>query len=225
MEQIMFEQEIELEKRQSAAIPLLLMAGLIIALVGVAGYYLVQSRKVLTTSEAANAVQDILKAQASTTVSFHTGRIRESFDESPRDARYRLLEKTGVLKVGKANNAKTSISLTSKGLELLKQIPGTKQSDEAEGNVAYVVPLAIRKLVEISNVTMSGPEHAIVQYTWRWEPNALGENFDVATLSGFNTSDRVVLIDKYGARYYHSDPVKATVALVKTTRGWLLAAE
>ena len=41
----MFEQEIEMEKHQSAVVPLLLIAGLIVAVVGVAGYFLIQNHK------------------------------------------------------------------------------------------------------------------------------------------------------------------------------------
>jgi len=52
----MFEQEIEMEKRQSSVVPLLLIVCLIISVVGVAGYYLIQTRKVVSNQEASAIV-------------------------------------------------------------------------------------------------------------------------------------------------------------------------
>ena len=223
----MFEQEIELEKRQSAAIPLLLIVGLIVGLIGVAAYFFVESRKVLTPSEAANVVAAILRAQGPTTVGFHTGLIKERFDESPLDVRYRLLEKAGIIKVGRTKGTKAPVTLTAKGNELVKQIPGVKQSKDADGNESYVIPLATRKVVEISGITMSGPERATIQYSWRWDPNALGESFDASgpLLATFAAYDRVSLIDKYGARFYHGAATKVAVTVVKGPQRWLLAGE
>ena len=43
----MFEQEIEMEKRESSVIPLLMIVGLIVSIVGIAVYYLLENRKVL----------------------------------------------------------------------------------------------------------------------------------------------------------------------------------
>jgi hypothetical protein len=223
----MFEQEIELEKKQGGALPLLLMVALIVAFVGVAGYFLIQSRKVLSTPEAANVVIDVLKAQGPTTVSFHTGRVKDSYSEDASDPRYRLLQKVGVIKISKAKGFASQVDLTPKGKELLQQIPGVKQSKESDGSFAYVVPLATRRLMDVSSVTMSGPERAAIYYSWQWEPNALGENFNAggSGLAGFNTWDRSSLIDKYGARFYHEPPTKAAIAVVKTSQGWKLATE
>ena len=224
----MFEQEIELEKKQSGALPLFLMVALIVALVGVAGYFLIESRKVLAPSEAAPVISDLLIAQAPPTVTFHTGLVKEGYYESPRDVRYKLLEKCGVITVGKTKGAKAPVAFTAKGTELLKQIPGVKQSKDPDNTDAWVVPLASRKLVELSSITMSGPERATVQYTWKWEPNPLGENFDASgpMLAKFSTQDRVQLIDKHGARFYHEAPTKVAVALVKTSKGkWEPATE
>jgi hypothetical protein len=43
----MFEQELEMEQRQSSVVPLLLIIAMIMAFVGVAGYYVVQNRKLV----------------------------------------------------------------------------------------------------------------------------------------------------------------------------------
>jgi hypothetical protein len=223
----MFEQEIELEKKQSGALPLLLMVALIVALVGVAVYFLAESRRVLANSEAATVVTHILTTQEQPSVSFHTGLVKEGYYESPRDVRYKLLEKAGVITVGKGKGGKDRVALTAKGSELLKQIPDVKQTTDPDKTEAYMVPLAGRKLVEISKITMSGPERAIVQFTWQWDPNALGANFDASgkALAGFTAQDRVTLIDKHGARFFHDAPTKVTIALVKGTQGWQPASE
>ena len=41
----------------------------------------------------------------------------------------------------------------------------------------------------------------------------------------FNTWDRATLIEKYGADFYHGDPTRATVNLVRTDKGWKIATE
>lgn len=223
----MFEQELEMEKKQGSAIPLLLMVGLILALVGVAGYYLVQSHKVLTKADAGTAVASILKAQGPVTVTLHTGMVPDGYAESPSDARYRLLQKAGIITIGKAKGEKIPVALTDKGNELLKQIEGVVQNKEDNGTEKYVVPLATRRLVDVSSVTMDNPARARVEFSWKWEPNALGENFDAAgaLIEGFNSWDRVSLIDKFGARFYHEAPTKVVVALIKGDQGWQAATE
>lgn len=223
----MFEQEIELEKRESGVLPLLLMVALIVALVGVAAYFLRESRRVLAKPEAAAAITAILNKQAPPTVTFHTGLVKEGYSESPLDVRYRLLEKAGVITITKAKGYKDLVKLTNKGSELVKQIPGVKESKDPDDTEAYEVPLAARKLFEISKITMNGPERASVQFAWQWDPNALGQSFDAAgpLLAKFNTFDRVALIDKYGARFYHDAPIKVTVALVKGDKDWQPAVE
>jgi hypothetical protein len=226
----MFEQELEMEKRESSVVPLLLIVLLIISVVGVAGYYVVQSRKVLTTQEATDIAATILKAQGPATVHFHTGMIKGSVDEKPNDPHYRLLEKAGLIKLGKGTGqwgTTIPVALTPKGQDSLKQIQGLKQSKDADGTDSYVVPLAERKLVAASNINMITSSRATVDLTWKWEPNQLGEIFDASgpAVKSFNTWDRATLIRKYGANFYHGQPTKVTLALVKTERGWQIATE
>jgi hypothetical protein len=224
----MFEQEIEMEKRQSSALPLLLIVGLIVGLVGVSGYFLVQSRKVLSPAETTQVVNDVLKAQGPTTVRFHIGDVKERSDESVKDARYRLLQKSGLISIGKTHGEITPVSLTPQGEELLKQIAGVTRTKKDGGEEAFVVPLATRQLVQVLKVKMNGPERAAIQYSWKWQTNALGNNFDVSTgkLSDFNTWDRISLIDKFGARNYQDPPVTVVVAVAKTQQGiWQMSNE
>jgi len=224
----MFEQEIEMEKQQSSALPLLLIVGAIVGLVAVSGYFLVQSRRTLSPTEATQVVNDVLKAQGPTTVTFHIGDVKERSDESVKDARYRLLEKSGLINIGKTRGEKTPVSLTPQGEELLKQIAGVTRTKNDDGEEALVVPLATRKLLQVLKVKMNGPERAAIQYSWKWQTNAVGDNFDVSTgkLSEFNTWDRIALIDKFGARTYQDPPVTVVTVVSKNQQGtWQIANE
>jgi hypothetical protein len=89
----MFEQEIEMEQRQSSVVPLLLIILMIIAFVGVAAYYVVQNRKVLPTTEASSLIEDSLKKDGPVTIQFRTGLVVGSVADRPHDPNYRLLEK------------------------------------------------------------------------------------------------------------------------------------
>lgn len=223
----MFEQEIELEKKTSSIVPLLLIVALIIAVVGVALYFVAESKKVLSAAEASPVVLASLENQPAPTLRFQTGVIKASVSEKPHDPHYRLLEKQGFLKIGKDQNWKTPVSLTPQGQAFLSEIAGVKQSKDKDGNTDYMVPLAQRKLVELGKITMVTPSKAAVEYSWKWETTKAGDLFDAAgpVVKGFNTWDRATLIEKYGANFYHAAPTKVTVALVKTDKGWQVSTE
>jgi hypothetical protein len=221
----MFEQEIEMEKRQSSVVPLLLIVCLIISVVGVAGYYLIQTRKVVSKQEAAAIVGASLKEQGPATVRFRTGMIKASVDEKPHDPHYRLLEKAGLIKLGKDTGTYgqiTPVMITSQGERLLAELQDVSKVNDKDGTVLYVVPIAQRRLVEVSKVTMNSPSRASVEFVWKWEPNKLGNLFDASgsMVKGFNTWDRATLIQKYGANFYHSDPTHVVIALTKGNAGW-----
>ena len=223
----MFEQELEFEKRNSSIVPLLLIVTLIIAVVGVALYFVAESKKVLSAAEVSPVVLASLDSQTGPTLRFATGTIKASVGEKPHDPHYRLLEKQGFLKIGKDQNWKTPVSLTAQGQAFLGDIAGVKQSKDKDGNTGYIVPLAQRKLVEIGKITMLSPSRAAVEYTWKWETTKAGDLFDAAgpVVKGFNTWDRATLIEKYGANFYHAAPTKVTVAMVKTDKGWQISTE
>ena len=69
----MFEQELEMEQRQSSVVPLLLIIAMILAFVGVAAYYIVQNQKVLPTAEAGNLIAASLKKTARSQSRFGPG--------------------------------------------------------------------------------------------------------------------------------------------------------
>jgi hypothetical protein len=223
----MFEQEIELEKKSSTVVPLLLIVCLIVSIVGVSVYFLLENRKVLTVQEVTPIVASSLESQAPPALHFHIGVIKASVDEKPHDPHYRLLEKVGFVKMGKDMEWKTPVSLTSKGQEFLASLTGVQKFQDKDKTDVYTVPVAQRKLVEISKISMQSPSRALVEYSWKWEPNQMGELLDAAgpNVKSFNTWDRATLIQKYGANFYHDAPTKVVLALVKTDKGWQISME
>jgi hypothetical protein len=213
----MFEQGVELQKRESSVVPLLLIVTMIVCIVGVAGYYVWLNKQVLSNADAGNAISTALRRQGPATVHFHVGMVKPSVAERPEDPHYRLLEKAGLVKLGKASERVFPVALTSDGQKLLADIPDVSKVKEKDGTDLYVVPLAERRLVEISKLTMNSPTRATVIYSWKWEPNKLGNLFDATgpLVKSFNTWDRARLIDKYGANFYHADPTKVQIVLTK----------
>ena len=224
----LFEAEVKMEK-QSSVVPLLLLLSLMAAVLGVVAYVVleIRARQPLSAKEAGTVVESILKSQGPALTHFHAGLVMPSVDEKPRDPHYRLLEKIGMVKTAKAAGAGTMVRVTDMGDRMMTNIQGFKKWKNADGTISYAIPLAERQLVEISKVTMNGVNDALVEYTWKWVPNQLGNDFDAAggQVKAFNTWDRATLIEKYGADFYHGDPTRATVNLVRTDKGWKIATE
>ncbi len=223
MEDVMFEQEIELEKKSSSILPLLLMVTLIVGIAGVALYFVLWSRTTLTTAEVTPIVLAALERQGPATLHFSAGEVE---DQTPVDPRYRLLEKAGYIKMGKAEGRKTPVSLTPSGQAWLASVAGVKEKKTDDGT-EYTVPLAQRKLVELGKVTMLSPLKASVDYSWKWETTKAGELLDASgpAVKAFNTWDRSTLIDKFGAAFYHEDPTRITILLGKRDNGWEITRE
>jgi hypothetical protein len=222
----MFEQEIEMEQRQSSVVPLLLIIAMILAFVGVAAYYVIQNQKTLPAAEAALLIEQSLKADGPATIHFESGKVVASVQERPQDANYRLFEKAGLLKLGEDNGHFTPVELTAAGRKMLDEIPGVTNTKDAKGDsVEHVVPIAERKLVGTPKVTMTGMGRATAEFTWAWEPNKMGELLDASgpLVKSFSTWDRATLIDKYGAKFYHGEPNKVTTAFVRGDKGWQIA--
>lgn len=215
----MFEQELELEKKSSSIIPLLLIVVLVVGIAGLSLYFVLWSRTTLTTAEASPIVLAGIEGQGPATLHFATGVLE---DQTPPDPRYRLLEKQGYLKIGKSQKGKTPVSLTADGQAWLAEIVGVKETKKADGTEEYAVPLAQRKLIGLGKITMLSPSEATVEYTWKWETTKAGDLLDAAgpAVKAFGTWDRSTLIDKYGAAFYHGDPTKTTIVLAKQDKGW-----
>lgn len=224
----MFEQEIEMEQRQSSVVPLLLIILMIVAFVGVAAYYVVQNQKVLPATEASNLIANSLKEGGPVTIQFRTGMVIASVAERPHGPNYRLLEKAGLLNIGKDKGRATPVTLTAEGRTLMADLPGVgKSKDAKDGTDIYVVPVAERVLSGTLQITMTGMGRAKAEFTWAWAPNQVGAMLDAsgALVKSFNTWDRGVLIDKFNVKFYHGDPTKATLYFARGDKGWQIAAE
>ena len=226
----MFEQELELEKKESSVLPLLLIVAFIVVIVGIAGYYVLQSREVLSMNDATQIATQMLKNQGWAKVKFHTGDVNGSVADAATSPHYKLLEKAGLITIGKPKGSYGQIipvALTPKGEEMLQSIPGVEKKTESDGAVIYTVPLAERKLVNVSEIKMTNPMHALVGISWTWQTNAMGELFDAAgpMVKSFSTYERSTLIEKYGAAFYHDPPTKVVLAMSKSDTGWEISTE
>ncbi len=221
----MFEAELEMEKKSSSWLPLVLIIALAVAVLGAVGYFIYQGRTgKLTPDKAAAAITESLKGRTAM-LHFHTGTVVPSVNDKPTDPHYRILEKAGVLKLASGKGLAKVITLTANGEKMVTAFPEFKPSQEADGTTLYEVPLAERKLVAVENITMKGLSAATVEYTWKWEPTNFGDLFD-AESDGFKKMavwDRQTLIDKYGADYYHGAPNKLTISFIKGDKGWQIA--
>lgn len=226
----MFEEEIKLEKESkslSFTSPLLYIFLLIILVMAGAAYWLFSQKRDLSQDQAKVVMQDILQAKGPSFVHFHVGNIKASVDEKPRDPHYRLLEKAGFVKLAPSKkDTSVQVSLTPLGEGTFARLPEFQKSKNPDGTEALAVPLAKRQLVEVTKVTMTGPNSAHVEYTWKWVPNKVGEMFDAtgATVKTFNTWDRATLIKSYGVDFY-SDAQKGSVNLLRTGKGWKISEE
>ena len=223
----MFEEELELEKKESSLVPMLLIICLVAAIVGTVGYFIVQARQKLEPQQAAAVLQKLLVAQGPAVTHFHSGTLKASVDERPDDPHYMVLTKAGILKIDKAKDGSAKIALTPDGEKELAAFPELKKRDEKDGTVAYTVPLAERELVKVDAVTMQSPSVAKVEYEWNWKTNKVGDAFDAGSdlIKGFKVWDRQKLIDKYGANFYHGDNKKGVITLVKDGDNWRPAPE
>jgi hypothetical protein len=221
----MFEAEVEMERR-SSVVPLLLMLCLLAAIMGLATYVLFQFRgkTPLRAQDASGIVAAALQGPRPA-IHFRTGLVKPSVDEKPGDPNYRLLEKAGIIKLGKAAKDGVLVSITPEGERLLSAVPGFKKSKEADGTFSYQAPLAQRQLVSIAGVNMNGVNNAIVEYTWKWVPNQLGDLFDAGgpLVKSFNLWERQTLINKYAVDFYNAEPTKSTLALVRSGREWKIS--
>ncbi len=219
----MFEEEIAMEEKESSIVPLLMICALIACVLGGIGWLVWETmqKKDMTAAQGQTIIEEMLKAQGPGVVHFHTGLVVSSVDEKPYDPHYKLLEKLGYVKTKVGVNGALQVDLTPEGAALMKElgVEPTKNADKTEG---YIVPLADRKLVEVSRVKMLGVNMAQVDYKWKWQPNKMGDQFDVnnKVLDTFKIWDRTTLIQKYGVDFYHAEPKVASLTFQRAEKGW-----
>lgn len=218
----MFEQELEMEKKEGAAFGPVLVIFLLVGLfVGGIGVVIYQSKRTVKPEEATAAIETKLKA-APISVTFHTGNVSLNASDSPTDPHYKLLEKAGIITIGKTKGDAAPVELTPAGKDLLASLPDVKGVPAKNGTTAYTLPLASRKLVSVGKVTKLTPEKFQVQYTWTWQTTKAGDLFDISGkyVQGLPLYERGRLIDQHGANYYHAEPTLSAIVLIKGDSGW-----
>ena len=220
----MFEAEVEMEKR-SSFLPLVLMVCLLVLIVGTVAYvvFQVRSRTPLSAEQATPIVAATLQGPGPAIIHFRVGLLKA--DENPNEPNYRLLQKAGIVKLAKAAKGDVMVSLTPEGESLLSSLPGFKKSEPKDGSFTVQAPVAQRQLLGVAGVETNG-DQATVTYNWKWLPNAVGDTFDAGgpLVKGFTMWERQTLINKYQADFYHGDPTRSTLTLVRQDKGWKLPA-
>lgn len=217
----LFAAELAMEKDTFNFAPILLAVVMVVAIAGTIVYFVRSSREVISVSTANQVVSNILRAQASAT-KFSTGTVEPN--NGLEDPLYRLLTKAGVV-AAKPDKPKDATSLvvevTGPGESLLSSIDGVKKTPRVTGGMNYAVPLAERKLISIDKITLVKPHLAKVDYTWKWVPNKLGEEFDASgsLVKNFSTWERSTLINSYGADFYGAEPTKTSILVAEGDDG------
>jgi len=217
----LFAAEIEMEKKSSNIFPILFVSLLVLVVGGTIYYFVKGAKEVLTQPVATASANAILKGQGPATIRFSTGLIVANVSEKPTDPHYTLLTKAGILETKKKSWNSITSALTPAGQKVLDGIPGVEKTTNPDKTVTYQVPLAERKLVAIDKIEMIRPHLARVTYSWQWEPNRLGKQFDASSdlVKSFNTCDRGTLIKSYGVDFYSATPTHVTVVLQETKDG------
>jgi hypothetical protein len=217
----LFAAEIAMEGKNSGFMPLLFIAGLILVVGGTIFYFVKGARDVLTAPVATSTITNLLDVQGPATIRFSTGTIVSNVNEKPLDPHYKLLAKAGVITTKPKGSSSLIVNLTPGGETLLSKIKGVQKASKPDGTVTYLVPLAERKLVDVANVSMIKPHLARVEYSWQWQPNRLGTEFDASgsLVKSFTSWDRTTLIKTYGADFYGAPPTKASIVLMEADNG------
>jgi hypothetical protein len=217
----LFAAEIAMEKQGANFFPLLLIGCLVFVVGGTIFYFVKGARDVLTAPVATTTITQFLDAQGPATIRFTVGTVTSSVNEKPLDPQYKLLSKAGVVTTKPKGASALIVTLTAPGEKLLSAIEGVQKNQNPDGSTTYLVPLAARKLVSIDKVTMVKPHLAQVEYTWKWDANRLGSQFEAsgALVKSFTTWDRATLIKSYGVDFYSAPPSKAGITLMEKDNG------
>jgi hypothetical protein len=217
----LFAAEVEMESKSSNFMPVVLIVALVLVVGGTIVYFVKGARDVLTVPVATTATNRILQEQGPPTIRFSTGTVVASVNEKPLDPHYKLLAKAGIVTTKPKGYNSLIVVLNPAGEKLFSAITGVQKTTNSDKTVTYLVPLAQRQLVELDKVTMIKPHLARVEYTWKWVPNRLGNEFDASgsLVKSFVSWDRATLIKSYGVDFYSAAPTKASIVLMEGQDG------
>src|SRR4051812_10352515 len=225
----MFEQELELEKNEGRGFgPMIIIIAMVAIVVGGLGYVVYNATYMLKAEDATAVVAANLASRGASTVTFHSGHMPYGFSDRGDSPQYKLLGQAGLVKVNMDKKTFDSdVALTPEGESMITSIPEFAKSPDKHETTAYTVPLAKRQFVKIEKIIKISPSKFQVEYSWKWEPTKMGDLFDAAgpQLQKMSSAERAVMIDKYGADFYHAEPSKAAVLVVKGDKGWTISIE
>jgi len=213
----LFAAEIAMEERSFNFLPILLAVALVGIIAGGIYYFVKSSQEVVSVSTATQIINNVLGGPATT--KFSTGTVEPN--NGPKEPQYQLLSKGGVVVTKPKGATSLVVAITDTGETLLSRIDGVKKVKRFDGGTNYTVPLAERKLVAIDKITLLKAHMARVDYTWKWAPNRLGQEYDASgsLIQSFSTWDRTTLINSYGADFYSAEPTKASIIVAEGDDG------
>jgi hypothetical protein len=216
----MFQEDIKDDDRSSNVTPILLIAAICLTIAATAVYVMHEARKGMSQAEAKRAVTAMLEQRPPAMLHFRVGLVTPSATVKPSDPHYQLLERAQIVTLEKRDN-KVQVSLTEDGAKLLNSIAGTTHTRTSDGTKEYSVPLGTREVVAVTSVNVNSPSSATIHYTWKWQPTAMGDVFDLAGnyASGLDVWNRAALA-KQGADLYHEPAIEDEY---NATSGWQLA--
>ncbi len=225
----MFEEELEFDKKEGGGFgPVLIIVLMVCIVVGGVGYMVWQGMQTLKPDEATKALTAALEQRGPAAVRFQTGHLTyTNAVDSIMDPQYKLLQKLGIVTLKSEKDGSLQVALTPEGEKRISAFPELKKKDDKDGTVLYSVPLAKRVLVKVGKIKRLSASTAEVQYSWKWQPNDLGKDFDASSpaVQTFSTYERSMLIQKYGVDFYSAQPQEVTVKMVKLYNGWQFATD
>jgi len=215
----LFAAELAMEKRSYNFLPLLLAVALLLLIGGSIYYFVRSAHEVLSTSEATGTINEILRGQGPAVTRFSTGTVDPN--NGQKDPQYKLLSKAGIVLSKPKGTTTLIVAVTGPGESVLSAIDGVQRVKNKHGGDDYAVPLAQRQLLSIDKITLLRPHLAKVDYTWKWAPNRLGQEYDASgpLVKSFTTWERSTLINSYAVDFYSAAPSKTSIILLKANDG------
>ena len=182
----MFEQEVEMEKKEGSSFGpifiVLLLVGLFVGGLGVVFY---QGTIAIKPEEATQVAAKLVAEMKPVMLTFHTGNASMKNSDSPDDPEYKLLEKAGYIKIGTGMGPAMKVDLTPAGKEFLASLPDVKDKAELKDylgmdSTAHTFTIANRKLVKVDKITKLATRRFQVDYTWEWQPTKAGDLFEAS---------------------------------------------
>jgi hypothetical protein len=143
--------------------------------------------KILSTDEATKIIEEGSWFKEPLTVRLATGELPSgamTVGDFEIDQIYRTLKALDLIEI-KAGSSPlaTTVSLTERGKEASEQWEWRRSTtgDGVRTWDVWEIPVATRDLVQVSPPQSGVPDTAVVEFSWKWVPNPLGEKLTIPT--------------------------------------------